>query len=204
MNRKYYTGIVLAVALVIIGAGCKSICFNSQRDQPRYALTAKLIEGSSLEFKRIGSNLNWSSTYVNDSDIAAILRSPSVAVVNFPSLTVRVGETKKASNQHYIRYPFTYDKIGNPDKFETRGIGQKIQARLVEAKNSEATVEVFAESVQEPTWITYSRLPEIRQPVFQARSFEPTVTISLNRWFSTGGLVITNNTAVFIMKITKE
>lgn len=207
MNGRYYTaGIVLAVALIMSGAGCKSICFNSQRNQPCYTLTAQLIEGPSLEFELIGAKLSSSSAYVDDSDIATILRSPSVTAVNFPSLTLRVGETKEVSNQHYIRYPIAFDKKGKPEKYEKRGVGQKIRARLVETSNSEANVEVFAESVKEPIWTTYAwmGLPEIKQPVFQSINFNPKVTFSLNRWLAQGGLVAKNDTAVFIMKITKE
>ena len=204
--KQYWIEIMLAVALIIIGAGCKSICLNSQRDQPHYTLTAKLIEGSSLELKRIAAKLYSSSTYIDDLDIDTILRSPSVTIVNFPSSTLRVGETKEVSNQHYIRYPITFDKKGRPEKFEKRGVGQKIRVRLVEANNSEATVEGVIESVKEPTWTTYAWMgfQEIKHPVFQSRTLNPNITISLDRWLAQGGMVSKNDNCVFIMKITKE
>ncbi len=204
MKRIYTTWLLIAGTLLITG------CITTNR-APRYMITVAYATGPQEAFPDYTPQGNATSGFVPDD--YALPTNAGIRIVTFPRLVLALGEEKQASRQHSVRYPSDFDlKTGKPTRFETRGVGLKVTARINSTSNSRLNVSLAVEDVNEPEWKLQELghgLPAVSMPSFQSKNITmPALSIAPGSSLVMSGMTHEDetgtNSITYLIRITEK
>lgn len=137
---------------------------------------------------------------------------PDSKIIKFSNLILALGQRREIDQQEPITYPSAFDTDGSPAVFETRNIGKKISAILLDVTDDFVNIDYQCREVTVPlppdevekTKATNPGIKDSKAPVFKSRTRIGNIKLQPDMWWQEPFADINGRCVTWFMKVEKE